>query len=696
MTSFNTFSFLPYLSSDILLFLAALMLAAFTIYIYYKRRFPLWIFLAQAFIFLCLLNPVWIKQDGEKQRNIALIIQDQSASIDATKRTEISDALLQDLAKKVGNINQLDIETRQYKATADQNSFLLDFTFQEMETLDQSRLAGVFILTDGQIHDQIEHYKNRAAAIPMHFYVIGEPQEKDLRITISQQPEFGIIGQSVQIEFILEASPALAEILEDKALNVELRHAGKVLQNFSARLNEAVQIPIPIENRGENFFVLHTPVLPDEITAINNNALLQINGVRDRMNVLLVSGFPYNGARTWRNLLKSDPNIDLVHFTILRTIQSLDQTPDNELSLIPFPVHELFEEKLYDFDLIIFDRYTDFEFMIPSYLFNIANFVEQGGAFLGVVGNDNYEANHLFNSPLSRILPAAIKADGGVKQRFSPQISPLGQNHPVTAPLANSQDDFGSWLFALNIEPSTDSQILLERNDTNNTPQPLLAIKQVEKGRAGLFASDHIWLWARNFESGGTYLPLMRRLIHWLMKEPSLEAEQLEFSFENSALVGTYKSTQAPPESIEVTMPDQTVASYKLEKSAGNDLQAQFKIEKPDYGLYLFETENLQRAYMVGSINSLEFQKLHATTDIIKPFLQGRQGSLRILNKPEDSPAVRIQKNAPFNGRNWVSLKDRDFYIFANLQTRSLLPPYWAFAIGLALLLFAWHRESRA
>ena len=127
-------------------------------------------------------------------------------------------------------------------------------------------------------------------------------------------------------------------------------------------------------------FELDVAPSQDELTRANNRAVISINGVRDRLRVLLVSGEPHAGERTWRNLLKSDPSVDLIHFTILRPPEKQDGTPINELSLISFPTRELFEVKLEDFDLVIFDRYRRRGVLPPSYLRNIVDYIDEGGA----------------------------------------------------------------------------------------------------------------------------------------------------------------------------------------------------------------------------------------------------------------------------------------------------------------------------
>ena len=148
-----------------------------------------------------------------------------------------------------------------------------------------------------------------------------------------------------------------------------------------------------------------------ELTLDNNRALFTINGVRDRLRVLLVSGEPYQGERAWRNLLKSDPAIDLVHFTILRTPQKDDFTPVRELSLIVFPMRELFEQKLKEFDLIIFDRYKSGNLITRDYFRNIAEYVKGGGALLVSVGPVFATQRSLYRTPLGAMLPAAPLGD---------------------------------------------------------------------------------------------------------------------------------------------------------------------------------------------------------------------------------------------------------------------------------------------
>ena len=157
---------------------------------------------------------------------------------------------------------------------------------------------------------------------------------------------------------------------------------------------------------------LEVAPVENELAADSNRAVVNIEGVRDKLRVLLVSGKPHPGERMWRNLLKSDANVDLVHFTILRPPEKgSDGTPINELSLIAFPVADLFGRRIKDFDLIIFDRYAQQSILPYVYLENIANYVRDGGALLMAEGPEFSTPDGLYYSPLGAISPAEPSGD---------------------------------------------------------------------------------------------------------------------------------------------------------------------------------------------------------------------------------------------------------------------------------------------
>ena len=275
---------------------------------------------------------------------------------------------------------------------------------------------------------------------------------------------------------------------------------------------------------GQNIVEIEASPLENELTAINNRAVVSIDGVRDKLRVLLVSGEPHAGERTWRNLLKSDASVDLVHFTILRPPEKQDGTPINELSLIAFPTRELFQQKINEFQLIIFDRYARQGVLPIIYFDNIARYVRDGGAVLVAAGPDYASQTSIWRTPLDVVLPAEPSGrttDGP----FRAQLTDLGKRHPVTRGLEGADQDPPHWSrwFRLVDARAAKGTTVMQGPDN----KPLLLLSREGEGRVALLLSDHIWLWARGYEGGGPHIDLLRRLSHWLMKQPDLEEEAL-------------------------------------------------------------------------------------------------------------------------------------------------------------------------
>ncbi|CAN0403034.1 unnamed protein product, partial [Phaeothamnion confervicola] len=260
-----------------------------------------------------------------------------------------------------------------------------------------------------------------------------------------------------------------------------------------------------LDHAGANIIELEIEERPGELSTRNNRIALTINGVRDRMRVLLISGEPNPGERTWRNLLKADPSVDLVHFTILRPPEKMDGTPVDELALISFPTRELFMVKLHDFDLIIFDRYQQRGVLNFTHFDNIAKYVEKGGALLSVSGPDFLAPDSLYRTPLAVVFPGQPTGrilTGG----FKPLLTSTGLRHPVTEglPGANktatpeSVPEWGRWFRVIEAEKLSGQTLIAAPGG-----EPLLIVDKFGEGRVAQILSDHGWLWARGFEGGG-------------------------------------------------------------------------------------------------------------------------------------------------------------------------------------------------
>ena len=381
------------------------------------------------------------------------------------------------------------------------------------------RVAGAIMITDGRVHDVPAEIAALGFNAPVHALITGRRDERDRRVVLVTTPRFGIVGQTQTIVYRVEdqgAPPSDAE--------VTVRRDGEVLERRSVTPGSTINAQIPIAHAGPNIVEIEAAPLEGELTPVNNRAVVSIDGVRDKLRVLLVSGEPHAGERTWRNLLKSDPSVDLVHFTILRPPEKQDGTPINELSLIAFPTRELFQQKIKEFNLIIFDRYARQGVLPIIYFDNIARYVQEGGAVLIAAGPDYASPTSIWRTPLEQILPAE-PSGRTVETPFYAQLSDAGKKHPVTRGLAGSDTSPPHWSrwFRLVDTRAGSGTTVMEGPDK----KPLLVLSREGEGRVGLLLSDHIWLWARGYEGGGPHLDLMRRLSHWLMKQPDLEEEAL-------------------------------------------------------------------------------------------------------------------------------------------------------------------------
>ncbi|MBN9009255.1 MAG: hypothetical protein J0H63_03680, partial [Rhizobiales bacterium] len=486
-----------------------------------RMRGALWRTLAAALLFLALLNPVALREDRDPLPTVVAVVTDQSASQTLDGRDKATAEAKDALLKRLADFRDLDVRTIDAGGgIATDGTHLFGPLGNALSDVPPDRVGAVIMLTDGEVHDVPQKRADMPGAGPLHVLLSGHDGEKDRRIVIDAAPRFGIVGENQTIKFrVLDdgiANPAPARVtitLDGNALSTETVTPGV-----------ASEFTLDIAHGGPNILEFEAEPLPGELTPINNRAVAEIEGIRENLRVLLVSGEPHAGERTWRNLLKSDAAVDLVHFTILRPPEKQDGTPINELSLIAFPTRELFAEKIDQFDLIVFDRYQHRGVLPTMYFDNIARYVRDGGAVLIAAGPDYANDGSLYDTPLSPVLPVAPTGKV-IDEPFFAKVTDLGKRHPVTRDLDGSQFDpphWGRWFRLIDVEKPEGEVIMKGAAD-----KPLLILNRVEKGRVALLLSDDAWLWARGYEGGGPHVDLLRRLAHWLMQEPELEEEAL-------------------------------------------------------------------------------------------------------------------------------------------------------------------------
>ena len=339
---------------------------------------------------------------------------------------------------------------------------------------------------------------------------------------------------------------------------------------------------------------------------------MAIDGVRDKLRVLLVSGEPHAGERTWRNLLKSDASVDLVHFTILRPPEKQDGTPINELSLIAFPTRELFQQKINEFHLIIFDRYARQGVLPIIYFDNIARYVRDGGAVLVAAGPDYASPTSIWRTPLDVVLPAE-PSGRTTEGAFHARLTDLGKRHPVTRGLEGGESDPPNWSrwFRL-VDARAEKGVPVMKGPDD---KPLLLLSREGEGRVALLLSDHIWLWARAYEGGGPHLDLLRRLSHWLMKQPDLEEEALRLGVRGRDLEVRRQSMADEVAQVTVTTPSGQTRSLTLDKAEPGVWKA--ITQANELGLWRATDGKLTALVNVGPANPREYAEVTSATNVV-------------------------------------------------------------------------------
>ncbi len=637
--------------------------------------------LAALVLLAALSGPVYQIEDRAPLTDIVLMIEDESASQTLSDRADQTAQTAEALAAEIETRDNTELRRITVgDGDGDEGTQVMAALNTALAEEPRARIAGILVLSDGIVHD-VDQAPDLPA--PMHLLQTGRAQDWDRRLVVRNAPAFAIIGEPVTLTLRVEDSGAVPAGAASAPLEIAVD--GGEPQQFTIPIGVDVELPLTLPHGGRNVLQFTVPKAEGELTDRNNTALIQMNGVRDRLRVLLVSGAPHPGGRTWRNLLKSDSSVDLVHFTILRPPEKQDGVPVDELSLIAFPTRELFLEKINDFDLIIFDRYKRRGILPAIYLDNVTNYINDGGAVLIAAGPDFATADSIFRSPLSAILPAQPTARI-IEDRYVPKVTDLGRRHPVTAGLGDD-GDWGAWLRQIDVKQRSGEMLMTGVDD-----RPLLVLDRVGEGRVALLASDHAWLWSRGYEGGGPQLELLRRLAHWMMKEPELEEEALwaEANGQSMRIIRQTLNEEVGP--VTVTRPDGETLEVPLREMSPGRFEAQYF--GPEVGLYRLQEGDLTAVIGLGPAAPREFERTIATKEILAPAMASmRGGAIRV----EDGlPAIRnVRAGRPAAGRGWIGLTPRNAYETRDVTQAGLLPPWLVLLMAGGFLLAGWLREGR-
>jgi hypothetical protein len=666
-----------------------------------RARGLAWRAIAIAMLLAALVNPSLIEEQRTPRRDVAIVIVDDSPSQSIGDRRHATEAALAAIKERLAHEPDLDLRVIRAGApqpgAGDEGTRLFTALDRAMSDVPRQRLAGVVMITDGQVHDVPTgdaKALRQAVPAPLHVLLSGQPNEGDRRLVVDRAPSFGLVGKEVQLTIRVEDLPETAADKADEDQNqarVTWRKDGGASQQVMVPVDRGVPLPVLIDHGGPNVLELEAAPGPRELTLVNNRAVVVVNGVRDRLRVLLVSGEPHAGERVWRNILKSDPSVDLVHFTILRPPEKQDGTPIKELSLIAFPIRELFDTKLDDFDLIIFDRYSRRGVIPEAYLENVVRYVRNGGAFLEAAGPNFGTPMSLSRTPLGAILPA--EPTGEVyEEGFKPQLTDLGRRDPVTEGLPGAgprggEPSWGRWFRQIDARVHHGVTVM-----TGDRGDPLLVLDRVGKGRVAQLLSDEMWFWARGFEGGGPQAALLRRLAYWLMKEPDLEENDLRAAVDGDRLVVTRQSLEPDDGPVTVTAPDGSGRSLKLTPTHGGRSTGSLAIDQ--MGLYRVTDGSHTALAAAGPLNPVEFADVRTTPEKLAPVVAATGGGIFWVGSGKIPDIRRVSPDRAAAGRNWMGFRANGDYTVTGLSEIPLLPAVAALLLIIGGLLAAWRREG--
>ncbi|NLI26871.1 MAG: VWA domain-containing protein [Acetobacter sp.] len=717
-TMFHSLQFVPLLPLHLIYVLAGLCLLLTAVGFLRRMRGTVLRLVASALLLFWLSGPHILHKQYRTLPETALVLVDQSPSMDLKQRAAVARQAASILNSHVPE--GLSLRTVTVRGSHGSGTQLTEALAQAVTDIPPDQFAGAIMITDGESSDASSHLPDSLnpsdgheghTAVPLHVLLTASGEEKDRRLRILQAPPYAVIGQPATLK--VEIDDAGPDTTPGAPATLSVRTDGGEPMEMQVQTGAPQTIEIPITHPGKTLISLSASELPGEVSTLNNRDVISVNGVRDRLKVLLVSGAPNQGERVWRRLLKADPSVDLVHFTILRPPSKDDGTPLSDLALIPFPIRELFYQKINQFDLIILDGFENQAILPQSYLRNIARFVRSGGGLFLIAGPEFTGPGSLQDTPLGDVLPAHVAPDASsiVTGRFRPHMTNEGLRHPVTSDLlgapsgsslpaptpdhqpTTSPGEWGPWYRYLRPD-STSGDVLLETGDKT----PLLVLNRVEQGRVALMLSDQIWLWSRGEDGGGPQAELLRRISHWLMKEPDLEEDRLLAKFEDGGLHVTLRSARdTPPSSVSVRAPDGQQTTLALKTTGTGTASAFMTADQP--GIWEI-SDGTHRIFAAPPLEDpAEYGELRATASLLKPVVTASRGSIRWIGdnpKKMTIPALTLASPSHFaSDNNALSFPQRHASVMTGSDSRALLPSWLVLCCFLALMLLAWYRENR-
>lgn len=653
---------------------------------------------AWAALTLALANPSLLQEDREPLKTVVAVVTDRSDSQKFDGRDEQTSATESGLRALLGRFPQLEVRPVSFRSDSaespEASTALFTALREALQDVPPEQIGGAVLITDGQVHDVPDSLEALGFNAPVHGLITGSSDDRDRRIAILRAPRFGIVGQSQEIVYRVSDT----NIASGGAVEVTALIDGEVVSVEQVLPGEDASFFFDVPHGGKTIIELRAQTVEDEITTVNNQTYTVLDGIRENLRVLLVSGEPHAGERTWRNLLKSDASVDLVHFTILRPPEKQDGTPINQLSLIAFPTRELFIEKIDEFDLIIFDRYQRRGVLPVLYFDNIARYLSDGGAILVAAGPEHAGPASIHRTPLASVMP--LEPTGAVTEEpFFPKVSDAGRRHPVTRnleglrnPDSNEDPDWSRWFRVIEGQPGSGDTVMEAGGG-----QPLLVLDRPGDGRVAMLMSDHVWLWARGFEGGGPHTQLLRNLGHWLMKEPELDEEALRAETAGNTVVIERQTMGDDPGPLSLITPTGEALSLAFEAQGAGLYVARH--DAKTLGLYRAANGELTALTHVGPVNPKEFSEIVSTTEKLADIVAISGGRVERVSKQDPVRSlpriVPVRQTGAASGNGWIGFRSTEASVLKGITTIPLFAGFIGLALLLTVLAGTWAREGR-
>lgn len=419
----------------------------------------------------------------------------------------------------------------------DQGSRLLEIL--DNVSKDAAAQTGVVVFTDGITNGERKSLEN-SPALRVPVFAIGAGDSEgfaDVRIVEVRAPEFAFRGREFKLDVVVQASSFKGRSVPVNFYRGKNLITSKTVAIDADPFEQKVTLSFTPKEIGTHSFSVEIPAQAGEQIAQNNQKDFKVDAQRDKIRVLTLSGSPAWNYRFLRMAMKQDPLIELVSFVFLRTPTDTVDVPENRLSLIPFPIDDLFTEELKNFDVVVFDDFSHRSYFNPAYLDRVRDFVRDGGALAMFGGARSFDAGGYGESSLKEVLPVEIDGKGTFQNTTTvrPALTPAGKAHPLTRLLPDPKSNEEVWtklppLNGYNAVRAARGEVLLTTG-SDGAGAPLLAVGRFGKGRTLALLSDEAWRWnfiaVGNKETPQHHLKLIRQSVRWLAQEPSFEQVQL-------------------------------------------------------------------------------------------------------------------------------------------------------------------------